>query len=63
MILIQHKKYQSSYQQHVTALDRQGKAETTIDVHSQAVRQGTEQTDLRPNTLSQKCRVYHCICK
>ncbi len=50
---IQHKKYQSLYQQHVNALHRQGKAETTIDVYSRAVRRVTEFFDLCPDQLTQ----------
>ncbi len=50
---IQHKKYQSLYQQHVNALLRQGKAETTIDVYSRAVRRVTEFFDLCPDQLTQ----------
>jgi len=41
------------YQQHVNALHRQGKAETTIDVYSRAVRRITEFFDLCPNRLTQ----------
>lgn len=49
---IQHKKYQSLYQQHVNALHRQGKAETTIDVYSRAVRRVTKFFDLCPDQLT-----------
>jgi integrase/recombinase XerD len=49
----QHKKYQSLYQQHVNALHRQGKAETTIEVYSRAVRRVTEFFDLCPDQLNQ----------
>ena len=50
---IQHKKYHSLYQQHVNALHRQGKAATTIDVYSRAVRRVTEFFDLCPDRLTQ----------
>ena len=49
----QHKKYQSLYQQHVNALHRQGKAASTIDVYSRAVRRITEFFDLCPDQLTQ----------
>jgi site-specific recombinase XerD len=49
----QHKKYQSLYQQHVNALHRQGKAATTIDVYSRAVRRITEFFDRCPDRLTQ----------
>lgn len=49
----QHKKFKSLYQQHVNALHRQGKAETTIDVYSRAVRRITEFFDLCPDQLTQ----------
>ena len=50
----QDKKYQSLYQQHVNALQRQGKAEKTIDVYSRAVRRVTEFFDLSPDQLTQE---------
>jgi integrase len=48
----QQKRYQSLYQQHVNALHRQGKAESTIDVYSRAVRRITEYFDRCPDRLS-----------
>lgn len=49
----QQKKFESLYQQHVSALHRQGKADTTIDVYSRAVRRITEFYDLCPDRLTQ----------
>ena len=49
----QQKKFNSLYQQHVNALHRQGKAESTIDVYSRAVRRITEYYDLCPDRLTQ----------
>ena len=48
----QQKRYQSLYQQHVNALQRQGKAVTTIDVYSRAVRRITEYFDQCPDRLT-----------
>ncbi|RLA48075.1 MAG: Fis family transcriptional regulator [Gammaproteobacteria bacterium] len=48
----QQKRYQSLYQQHVSALQRQGKASTTIDVYSRAVRRITEYFDQCPDRLT-----------
>ena len=48
----QQKRYQSLYQQHVSALQRQGKAVTTIDVYSRAVRRITEYFDQCPDRLT-----------
>lgn len=50
----QKKRYQSLYKQHVNALIRQGKAETTIDVYSRAVRRITEFFDICPDKLTQE---------
>ena len=50
----QQKKFDSLYQQHVNALHRQGKAETTIDVYSRAVRRITEFYGLCPDRLTQE---------
>ncbi len=44
--------YHSLYTQHVNALHRQGKAATTIDVYSRAVRRVTEFFDRCPDTLT-----------
>ena len=49
----QQARFNSLYQQHVNALHRQGKAETTIDVYSRAVRRITEFFDLCPDQLTQ----------
>ena len=49
----QQKKYNSLYQQHVNALHRQGKAKSTIDVYSRALRRITEYYDRCPTSLSQ----------
>lgn len=49
----QEKKFNSLYQQHINALHRQGKAATTIDVYSRAVRRITEFYDLCPDRLTQ----------
>ena len=48
----QQKRYESLYQQHVNALHRQGKAKTTIDVYSRAVRRITEYFDRCPDRLT-----------
>ncbi len=48
----QQKKFDSLYQQHVNALHRQGKAATTIDVYSRAVRRITEYYDMCPDRLT-----------
>ncbi len=45
--------FNSLYQQHVNALHRQGKADSTIDVYSRAVRRITEFFDLCPDQLTQ----------
>ena len=49
----QQKRYQLLYQQHVNASHRQGKAATTIDVYSRAVRRITEFYDLCPDRLTE----------
>ncbi len=48
----QQTRYQSLYQQHVSALQRQGKAASTIDVYSRAVRRITEYFGQCPDRLS-----------
>jgi integrase/recombinase XerD len=48
----QQNKFNSLYQKHVSALQRQGKADSTIDVYSRAVRRITEFYDLCPNRLT-----------
>jgi len=50
----QQKKFDLLYQQHVNALHRQGKAATTIDVYSRAVRRVTAFFDLCPDQLTQE---------
>jgi site-specific recombinase XerD len=49
----QQNKFDSLYQQHVNALRRQGKAATTIDVYSRAVRRITAFFDRCPDRLTQ----------
>jgi integrase/recombinase XerD len=49
----QQKKFNSLYQLHISALHRQGKAATTIDVYSRAVRRITEYFDQCPDLLTQ----------
>jgi site-specific recombinase XerD len=49
----QQNRYDSLYQQHVNALRRQGKAATTIDVYSRAVRRLTAFFNRCPDQLSQ----------
>jgi integrase/recombinase XerD len=48
----QQKRFQSLYQQHVSALQRQGKADSTIDVYSRAVRRITEYFNQCPDRLT-----------
>ena len=48
----QQHRFNSLYQQHVNALHRQGKADSTIDVYSRAVRRITEFFDLCPDQLT-----------
>jgi len=48
----QQTKFDSLYQQHVNALLRQGKAATTIDVYSRAVRRITAFFDICPDRLT-----------
>jgi len=48
----QQKRFESLYSQHVNALRRQGKAETTIDVYSRSGRRITEYYDLCPDKLN-----------
>ena len=49
----QQHRFNSLYQQHVNALHRQGKADSTIDAYSRAVRRITEFFDLCPDRLTQ----------
>lgn len=48
----QQTQFDSLYQRHVSALQRQGKAKTTIDVYSRAVRRITEYYDQCPDRLT-----------
>jgi len=50
----QQKRFDSLYRKHVSALKRQGKAETTIDVYSRALRRITAFFDCPPDTLTQE---------
>ncbi len=49
----QQTKFNALYQRHVSALQRQGKAATTIDVYSRAVRRITEFFDQCPDRLTE----------
>src|SRR5690348_16107349 len=46
-------KFEALYRKHVNALKRQGKAESTIDVYSRAVRRVAESFDCCPDQLTQ----------
>ena len=48
----QQRQFHALYQQHVSALQRQGKATTTIDVYSRAVRRVTAYFDQCPDRLT-----------
>lgn len=48
----QQKRFDSLYRKHLSALKRQGKAESTIDVYSRAVRRLTEYFDCPPDVLT-----------
>ena len=50
----QQKKFDSLYQQHVSALHRQGKAASTIDVYSRALRRIGDYYDQCPDCLTQE---------
>jgi integrase/recombinase XerD len=50
----QRKRYDSLYRKHLSALKRQGKAPSTIDVYARAVRRVCEYFDAPPDTLSQE---------
>ena len=49
----QQTKFNSLYKRHVSALQRQGKAATTIDVYSRAVRRIAEYFDQCPDRLTE----------
>lgn len=51
---VQQKRFDSLYRKHLSALRRQGKADSTIDVYSRAVRRVTEFFDCPPDTLTQQ---------
>lgn len=50
----QQKRFDSLYRKHVSALKRQGKAESTIDVYSRALRRITDFFDCPPDVLNQE---------
>ena len=50
----QKAKFDSLYQQHVNALERQGKADATIEAYSRALRRITEYYDRCPDRLTQE---------
>lgn len=50
----QRVKFESLYRRHVSALKRQGKAESTIDVYARAVRRVAEFCDCCPDQLTQE---------
>lgn len=52
MTKAQQKHFNSLYRKHVSALRRQGKADTTIDAYSRALRRITEFFDCPPDTLT-----------
>lgn len=47
----QQKRFDSLYRKHLSALRRQGKANSTVDLYSRAVRRVTEYFDCPPDTL------------
>lgn len=49
---VQQKRYQLLYQEHLSALERQGKSKSTIDVYARAVRRITEYFDRCPDRLT-----------
>jgi site-specific recombinase XerD len=50
----QQKRFDSLYHKHLSALRRQGKADSTIDVYARAVRRVSEFFDCSPDTLTQE---------
>ncbi|MFS1525426.1 tyrosine-type recombinase/integrase [Microbulbifer sp. 2304DJ12-6] len=48
------KRYDSLYRKHLSALKRQGKAESSIDLYSRAIRRVCEYFDSPPDTLNQE---------
>jgi integrase/recombinase XerD len=50
----QQVKFESLYRKHVSALKRQGKAESTIDVYARAVRRVAERFDCCPDNLTEE---------
>jgi site-specific recombinase XerD len=53
MTKAQQAKFNSLYQQHVNALRRQGKADTTVDAYSRALRRIVEFFDICPDKITQ----------
>ena len=51
---VQQKRFDSLYRKHLSALRRQGKADSTIDVYARAVRRVTGFFDCPPDTLTQE---------
>lgn len=49
---VQQSRYKSLYQQHLSALQRQGKSDKTIDCYARALRRITERFDRCPDRLS-----------
>lgn len=50
----QQKRFDSLYRKHLSALKRQGKADSTIDLYSCAIRRVCEYFDSPPDTLTQE---------
>lgn len=50
----QHKRFESLYRKHVSALRRQGKADSTIELYSRAIRRISEYFDCPPDRFSQE---------
>ncbi|QIL90505.1 tyrosine-type recombinase/integrase [Microbulbifer sp. SH-1] len=50
----QQKRFDSLYRKHLSALKRQGKADSTIDLYSRAIRRVCEYFDSPPDTLTQE---------
>lgn len=50
----QQKRFDSLYRKHLSALKRQGKADSTIDLYSRAIRRVCEYFDGPPDTLTQE---------
>lgn len=50
----QQKRYDSLYRKHISALKRQGKADSTIDVYARAIRRLSEYFDCPPDILTRE---------